>query len=161
MKLIKYFVFLALIGNFILINSCGLNQNPPSYIKDVVAYKEGSDGIVVYFVLADSNGQPTTANGKVNIKITETRSEYNSRTYTSTERIIDIFSNTYNVTTSDFQNAEVGQGAFKRKVVLFLIGRIPYSRFRNKPEASNSGKIEIEFETSSGRKLTGSDTIFF
>jgi len=50
---------------------CPLNDNPPRYIKNIAAYKEGSDGIVVYFILADSTGAMTVSDGIVNLIISE------------------------------------------------------------------------------------------
>jgi hypothetical protein len=33
------------------------NTAPPDYVKQVTAYKEGSDGVFVYFILADDRGK--------------------------------------------------------------------------------------------------------
>ncbi len=88
----------------------------------------------------------TTANGKATLKISENK--------------FTLFSNTYNLTMNDFRNTEVGQGAFKRNVILCSFGRIPYSKFSRKPSES-TGNITIEFETSSGKKLSGEDTVFW
>jgi hypothetical protein len=51
--------------------ACGLNSNLPEYGKDFVAYKEDPDGLVIYFILADASGIPTTAGGKVAVSIVE------------------------------------------------------------------------------------------
>jgi len=142
----------------LLFNACGLNQNPPSYIKEVVAYKEGSDGLVVYFVLADSNGQPTTASGKININILG-KTSFDDKDY-------ELFSRSYDVSISDFRETKVGRGSFERKVILYSFGRIPYLYLNVDPQRMYSeklitsrGKVIIEFETQSGRKLSGEDTI--
>ena len=125
-------------------------------MKDVVAYKEGTDGIVVYFVLADSSGQPTTGSGKAKLTIYEEDTNY--RTNTTTERI--LYTTDRNVTIDNFQNAEVGRGSFARKVILCSFGRIPQSRFTRKPNESTA-KVKIEFETSSGKKFSGEDSVFW
>jgi hypothetical protein len=71
-----------LLAVIVLISSCVLNQNPPDYMKDVLAYKEGSDGLVIYFILADSSGQMTTADGLINLIISETKTARLSDTKT-------------------------------------------------------------------------------
>src|SRR5262245_59143627 len=48
----------------------GLNTNPPAYMKDVMAYKEG-DGLVVYFTLADASGALTRAEGFITVTVRE------------------------------------------------------------------------------------------
>lgn len=130
--------------------SCGVNQNPPSYVKDVAAYKEGSDGLVVYFILADSSGSMTTANGSVTIKIIEE---------ISTGRERELYSRTRNVSTTDFHKTKIGRGAFERDAILYSFGRLTYSSFVLKPNES-MGKIKIEF-TSNGKTMNGEDTIFW
>jgi hypothetical protein len=37
------------------------NTAPSDYVKQVTAYKEGSDGVFVYFILADDRGQMTSS----------------------------------------------------------------------------------------------------
>lgn len=142
------------------------NEAPPSYIKDVVAYKEGSDGIYIYFVLADDYGAPTSSFGIVFITIYETKSEWSTWTKEYTEQRIPLYSNIeepLTVTTSSFSNSIVGLGAFERKVLLCPVGRITYSEFNHQPEES-SGVITVRFapmfdETKS--VLEGETTIFF
>ena len=130
--------------------SCGLNQNPPSYMKEVVAYKEGSDGLVAYFILADGSGAMTTGNGSVTIKITEE---------TSTGRERQLYSRTITVSNSNFYKTKVGRGAFEHDAILCSFGRITYSSFVLKPSES-MGKIKIEF-TGNGKVMSGEDTIFW
>lgn len=60
---------------------CGLNESSPTYVKDVVAYKEG-EGLFVYFILADSSGAMTTSGGKVTLTITWTLHEFVKEPYT-------------------------------------------------------------------------------
>ncbi len=45
------------------------SYNPPSYIKDTVAYKEGSNGLVVYLILSDADGQMTRSSGVTTLKM--------------------------------------------------------------------------------------------
>jgi hypothetical protein len=61
------------------------NTNAPSYIKDVVAYKEGTDAFYVYVILADANGSMTTADGSLEMRMVATVAG----------RDVDIYRNTY------------------------------------------------------------------
>jgi hypothetical protein len=113
------------IATSLLVTGCELNaknSNPPEYVKDVVAYKEGSEGLMIYFVLADASGAPTSTDGEVTVTIVEERE---LGTVKST-----LWEMTITVTRSDFQDTMVGRGPFERKTILCPIGRIPYSSFR-------------------------------
>jgi hypothetical protein len=176
---------------FLLVNllvSCGLNNNPPSYIKDFIVYKEGyDDSYVVYFILADASGKMTTANGNVSMEIAEEApwyinpwdkvSDKKRKLYEKMKQEhkqlqeqlypgrIQLCSDnewcikridTY-VNATDFQNAEVGQGAFEHKVVLYSLGRITlYSKPSN-----FSGKVYLSFKTTDRKELKGETDIIF
>lgn len=121
----------------------------PSYIKDVVSYKEGSDGFVVYFVLADSNGGMTRSAGRA--ELTVTVDDSSAVTYTRSA----------SVSVSDFQDTTAGVGAFEHDVVLASFGRITYSALTFPPSPiRDTFTIEVKFTTSGGKVLTGSDTIY-
>jgi hypothetical protein len=92
-----------------------LNDRAPAYIKDVVAYKEG-DWFVLYMVLADETGAMTTTDGHLQVTITS--------------GTLDVHTLGVALKKSDFQRATVGRGAFAHDVVMYMIGRIPYSQFR-------------------------------
>jgi len=111
-------LFLALSIVFVLF-SCGLNKNPPSYVKDVVAYKEGAGGdrIVIYFILADSGGKMTTANGAVKLRIMVNMPISGD---------IEFFSETYNVKTSDFYKTSRGRGSLKEDIIIYSFGAMPF-----------------------------------
>jgi len=141
---------LALSIIILLLMGCGLNQNPPSYIKQVSAYKEGSDGLVIYFILADSSGAMTTSEGTAKIVITEERSSGKDTT---------LYQKTVTVNLSSFVKTKIGQGSFQREAILFSFGRIPYSSLTLKPQAS-SGKVKIEF-TAGSKTMQGEDSIFW
>lgn len=129
-----------------LINGCNKNSNPPEYIKDVVAYKEG-DGVVVYYVLADANGQMTTAEGVYDLIISQEGNE--------------LLSSRREAHSMDFQNTEVGMGAFAHKVLLYPVGRIRYSDFRRFQNDNGVGKVEIRFRQEGKPILSGSTTLMF
>lgn len=137
-----------------------LNDNPPAYIKSVVAYKEGMDGLAIYFILADCSGSMTTSNGKVNLIISETYRDYQSWNYKSIEKEIELFSISFDIKKTDFQKAKVGMGMFEREAILYPIGRIPYSLFKRKP-SEMTGKIKLEFQIPDSQIFKGEETITF
>ena len=126
-----------------------LNSAPPSYIKDVTVYKEGSDGVVVYVVLADHKGAMTTASGALDLTISEEEHSY------------ILYSNTIPVDNTSFQKAKVGMGAFEHEVILYSLGRIPYSSFNTTPKDKSLGKVSIEFKTNTGKVIKGENSFMF
>ena len=128
-----------------------LNQATPSHIRSTVAHREGTDGLIVYFVLVDSSGRETTANGTVTLRIVE-------ENFRGTERV--LLTRTREVSASDFRRATVGSGAFERQVILYSFGRIRHSSFTSRPQES-SARVNIEFTTTAGRRMEGRDTIFW
>jgi DNA-directed RNA polymerase alpha subunit len=137
-----------------------LNQNPPDYVKDVTVYKEGSEGLMIYFVLADADGVMTTADGGVTLTISETHTEYSSWDYKEIRHDVILYSTSYNVQKSDFKKTTVGLGAFQHEVILCPVGRVTYSSFEIRP-TQFTGKAVIEFKTHSGQVLRGEESIFF
>jgi hypothetical protein len=132
-----------------------LNSAPPSYIKNVAAYKEGSDGIVLYIVLADSQGAMTIASGKLRVEIVETTYRHYP------EKAEDqLFWSQFPVDRESFRRAKVGMGAFEHELILFTLGRITYDRFLRRP-TEISGKVKVEFVTDDQRSLKGEETIIF
>ncbi|SRR6266508_1123450 len=110
-----------------------LNTNLPEYIKDVVVYKEGSDGLVVYFVLADASGAMTTADGEVSLVILQERNQYSRETGRMETQSTTLLLRTFNITKSDFRKTTVGQGTFQHTAILCSMGRIRYSDFEATP----------------------------
>lgn len=138
-----------------------LNNAPPSYIKETVAYKEGSYGLEFYIILADATGAMTTANGTLELEITETHL-YISKYGSIEERNLLLFSTRTVVSRSSFGRAKVGKGEFRHEVILFPFERkrIPYSSFSKRPSETD-GKVRVTFVTEDGRSLKGEDTISF
>lgn len=137
-----------------------LNDRPPSYIKQVTAYKEGSDGVLVYVVLADQSGQMTTSDGELELTISETQSKYSTHSGL-TERQLELYSTKHTVSKADFQRATVGMGAFEHDVILVTPGRIPYSRFRQSPTES-FGKVNVTFTPKVGSSpIKGEEAVVF
>lgn len=137
-----------------------LNDNPPEYIKEVVAYPEGTRAFVIYFILADSTGAMTTSDGWVYLSIYETVREWSSEKmdFVETERL--LYRRFDKVRKSDFVKTTRGRGTFEQEVILYSFGRIPYSSFDIAPTES-SGRVTVHFHTLSGSILDGEDTIFF
>ena len=150
-------MLLTVITCSVLVAGCSLPTSAPTYIKDVVEYEEGTDAIVVYFVLADRNGADTTAAGTVHLQIIQEESGYLTGTTTTT-----LFDTILFVSNSDFFKTTVGMGAFERERIIYNFGRITYDQFDRYPSGDfASGKVIIEFTTASGLVLTGETSIFF
>ena len=149
------------IALFMALSSCKhVNDNPPEYIKDIVVYQEGSDAFAMYFVLADFNGAMTTADGDVILTITETHYVYNFAINDFVEVPETLYSKRFKVSKKQFQDTTAGLGAFKHHVILYYVGRIPYSLFKHYP-TEHDGTATIEFKTIDGHWLKGHTTIFF
>jgi len=134
-----------------------VTQPEPSYIKDVVAYKEGTGAMVVYFVLATATGEETRANGSVKLEVYE--QVMNRTTYKMEDRRLWVLSG-LPIFASDFHVTEVGQGAFAHTRLICSLGRILYSRFTTQP-SEMTGTVKVFFTTTSGRELPGEGSIFF
>ena len=138
------------------LNKSPLNENPPDYIKSVNVYKEGSEGIMIYFILADASGAMTTSDGSVTLTIVP-------EDHDCWANYGDLYTMSYNVKKTNFQKAKVGVGAFEHEVILCSIGRIPYSSFQlyYLPEEVRTGEVNIEFQRPDGKILKGKSVIFF
>ena len=63
-------IWLLIITMLIMFSSCKpANTSPPAYLKNIAVYREGYDAIAVYFILADSSGAMTAANGSITLDI--------------------------------------------------------------------------------------------
>ena len=143
-----------LILSIMFLSSCGkLNDNPPEYVKEVVAYKEGSEGLIIYLILADGSGAMTTSDGKVTLAVYETP-------FICFGEAPKLYSTSLNIEKTDFYKTEVGTGSFKHKVIVYSFGRIAYSSFRKKPYEAY-GKVKLKFHCTDGRVLKGEDAIYF
>ena len=135
-----------------------LNNNPPSYVDDVVAVKKGIDGFSVYFTLADNNGAETTSDGKVTLLIFDTDNfnvsvlEKEDDFMKEITESLEIYSRTYNLLKSDFYKTKVGLGSFQRDKILYSFNRIKYSDFTRTP-FNSMGSIIIKFETRDAKIL--------
>lgn len=122
------------------------SSRPPDYVKEVVAYKEGTRAFAIYFILADANGVETSAAGKTTLEITS-----------GSDRLLSF---DIDVEESDFTRAKLGRGAFEHEGLICSFGRIAYSRFSKQPTTS-TGKVRVKFQLANGRVLEGEDTVFF
>ena len=121
----------------------GHNTNPPAYVRDVVAYKEG-DGLRLYVTLADAQGALTRSPGTLTIRIRDERHLIYFR-----QRIVQA---------EEFQVTQVGVGAFARSTVLLNLGRIT-EKDLDAPHQTPRLTVEITFERY-GNQLTGSTTVW-
>lgn len=120
----------------------GLPDNAPAYVDDVYAAKAGTDGISIYFILADETGQQTTAAGYVGIRVSDKSGT--------------LFDAGKNVTASEFQKATLGQGAFKHDAIILNVGRLTLRR-----EPSGTVTTEITFTPRGADPLKGDTTTYF
>lgn len=142
------------------LSSCGNNTNPPEYIKQVVAYKEGSDGLMVYVVLADKDGNPTSADALIEF-IFEAKKTY-------TDGYVQVWHDYKTVKASDFTTSTVGIGALEHKVLLYSLGRITYDLFTKPfpwkvdPDLYHAyGRVRVSFYNKSEKKVEGEARITF
>ena len=156
----KLFIIVQMLGIMFLSGCAQLNDNPPEYVKDVVAYKEGSEGLMIYFILADASGAMTTSDGKVTLTIYETDIEWSFWRSEFIETEVKLYSASFNVKKQDFRKTKVGIGAFEHEVILCPVGRIEYSSFTKRP-SKMTGKVKLEFQRPDGRVLKGEGTIIF
>jgi hypothetical protein len=155
-SLIRILLFAAML---LSVTSCFNNTNPAEYVKDVVAYNEGSDGIVIYFVLSDVNGQMTSSEGVFDLVISKTVTDYSG--YSPKTQEYELLSSRIEAHLSQFQSATIGMGAFEHKALLYPIGRISYSQFKYRVDQHDDGKIEIRFRQEGRPTITGSTTVMF
>lgn len=129
----------------------------PAYIKEVVAYKEGDDGFVVYFTLADANGAPVRCDGRVSLWVEDPplSGADGSR---SQPRVLYLRPD--DVKASDFVLTSAGLGTFKHDVLAYSFGRVELSHFTLAP-AGRDIVVRVEFTTAEGLKLEGHDDVFF
>jgi len=152
MRLILLFLLIP------ILLGCGFvsNEKPAEYIKSLVAYKEGSDGLFIYFILADSSGEMTINEGEVSMIIVATH-------YDHPEELL-LFKQEFPARKDHFHRGKIGIGPFERNVTACSLGRIPYNNFRYDMEKIISdhwrGKIKLEFKTSS-KILKSEETLYF
>jgi len=132
----------------------------PDYIKDVVAYKEGSEGIFIYFVLADKNGYEIAEEGNLSLFIEETSHKFDLGTLRLDDVNNVLFKGTLEVKLNSFRRSKVGIGSLSSERLIASIGRITYDEFYVKP-SEQIGKVRIEFTTSTGKILRGETGIIF
>jgi len=133
-------------------------HSSPEYIKDISCQKEGSDGFLVYFTLADNSRALTVSDGIVKLSIVETKNVWREGEIKTLEH--ELFTLKRTVKKGDFWEAKLGRGVFERDSIIYTFERMTYSSFNREP-TEMSGKVIIEFKTPDGRVLKGEDSIFF
>ena len=134
----------AAISQIIAAFTMRLNSNPPAYIKDVVAYKEG-DGLVIYLTLADASGALTSADGTLIVTIHEKGDP--------------LWSAAPTIARSQLETARVGMGAFEHTTLLLSVGRIAEREFTRRRRADRV-TVDVTFITNSMR-LKGSCEVWY
>ncbi len=136
----RYGVVFAALFVAALMAGCTRNTNPPSYIKDLVWYVEG-DGVVVYFILADDQGQMTASDGKATVKIWGGDGYRNGLPIS----FPTVYEQSRTVAVDDFQKTKVGLGAFEHEVYAYVWGRISKSDMGLPQGYEYAGKIQLDF----------------
>jgi hypothetical protein len=149
--MIKIKESVCLISLIAVLAVCGcmgssLNSNSPDYIKTVSAIKEG-DGVRIYFILADKDGQETTSDGYFEADISSALSS-------------NVYYFRGNITKSDFQKVKLGIGSFEHEAIIYNVGRASNEKMGRIAEAS-SGKVTVRFTTPDNRTLEGEDAVYF
>jgi len=126
----------------VLLSGCGLNTNPPEYMKDVVV----ADGTVYLYIYQ------TVPNGTIDIS-----SEY-WRLCDYDEKIYET--NGIDIKSTDFKKVTVGEGAFEHEVILFSFGRIPYSKFSEYPSEIR-GKVNVSLHPKASSPIEGESTFSY
>jgi len=149
-------ILILLIAIFASSCETSFNQKPAEYIKELVAYKEGSDGIFIYFILADALGKMTANDGEISLRITASHYDH--------KQPIKLWEVNHNISKDQFKRGEAGIGPFKREILAYSFGRIPYDRFRyhmGRVISDNwRGKITLQFKTAH-KVFTAEETIHF
>lgn len=142
----------------VLVLGCDVasNVNEPEYIKELVCYKEGPDGLVIYFILSDAYGAMTTADGDATLSIIYEGNELGLGK-------AELYSNSFHVAKKDFHTAKLGVGAFEHKALIYTMGRIQYDSFKYGMSGSTGklGKIILTFQRSDGKIIKNEKDVFF
>ena len=110
---------------------------PPVALTDVVAYKEGSGGYIVHFVLMDASGTPTSATGTVTLTLT-------SDGKAAPEGHGDILTLRHPIDAKHFTTSTVGTGAAATSRMTYWFERIPAAALK-KPIPPNGALVRVEF----------------
>jgi len=139
-----------LLGACILLTGCAPK---PAYIKEVVAYPEG-DGLVVYFIMADKDGEMTKAKGHITVRI------YQEVVTLSGTHDVKVYQRGRDITFSDFEWATVGMGPFTRRVLLMDWGYIKGSQLRVVDDGLKMVRVEVIYTSRRGEVLRGGTYAF-
>jgi hypothetical protein len=125
---------------------------PPAYIKSVVAYKEGIDGIVIYVIFADATGAMVPASGYITMEVWEDA---------PLPRLLYRHFEPH-LTPAAFHHTTIGVGAFAHQALLYTTGRVPYSAFDRQP-TQRMGTVHVRFgaEPQGEATMKGQTTIIW
>ncbi|MGE5580219.1 MAG: hypothetical protein ACM3WU_09275 [Bacillota bacterium] len=137
------FLFVACVLLALASVSCSNNTKPPSYIKELVTYEEG-DGLIVYFILADENGEMTGCDGAATIKITQEYTDWVG--WDLVERTVTVYEKSRTVEAGDFKKATAGLGAFEHDIYAYFWGRVAKSDMKGLVDDTlPSGEVQLVF----------------
>lgn len=152
----KHFGILAVLVT-LTFTSCSLNSNPPDYLKQFAVYKEG-DGVVLYFILADKDGQMTTGDGHAELTISSTHQDYRYELSRYRTEAITIKK-------EDFVKTDIGMGPFEQKAIIYPFGGISFQGFQRYEGADSlyrrDWKARVELNLSIGEKRFKAEETFY
>lgn len=137
-----------------------LNQNQPVAVGELDAFRESSDAIGIRFTLVDAEGNPTSADGKVQISVYQIAEHWSPIAGRSFERREQLHLLLFDVAKKDFVRVRVGSGEARHDTIMYNVGAVPYAEFSRRPSAAK-GVVELVFHTPEARALTASDTLTF
>jgi hypothetical protein len=120
-----------------------INTASPAYIKDVTAYREGKDGVVVYFVLVDWNGNEIGSDGIVAISFYENIAEKDTLLWSTTKEVTQV----------NFSRVTIGQS----EQFICSLGRL-FPQFDGYVDTL---KVKLVFIMPSGKSMEGNTTLFW
>lgn len=135
-------------------------SSQPSYVKDVVALKDGTQAFSVYFVLADKNSAEVAADGDAKIEVLEYVGEHNQTNDQLNKVAGPLYSSVLHIKKSEFTQTQVGVGALKHDALIYNVGRLPYSKFSRQP-SQPVGTVWVTFSSSYVSDIVGKSDVIF
>lgn len=130
----------------LLLASCK-NENPPKILKAVEVRKDGPDGLIVSMVLADEEGEPTSATGLLLVEIQGLSREDSVFTVTELDTAL---------TEASFRPLTFGAGSLQKKMLGFETARLVYRNSQNAStyqKTNQKGIMQVSFKPEGGPVL--------
>ncbi len=116
----------------------------PEYVSKVHMQAEGDDGVLVYFALAAADTHITRGQGHLVLTISQGWR--------------DLYRLERDVVPAEFEELNIGVGAFEHRTMAFSTGRISFTQFRDWPYREVT-TAKVSFTRPDGKNFTGSDSM--